>query len=405
MVMNTIPEFNSPEFQHDLHAHYAALREQHPVHRSEFDGHPRYSVLTHDAVQAGLRDPRLLTSGFSPNQIKALNESGRPALAAIAQLERGLLLLKDPPDHTRLRALVSRAFTPRRIARLRQRITQVTDELLDAAEGRGHFDFIEDFAVPLPLIAIADLLGVPVEDRAQFKKWSTDLAKLLDRTQLAAGLLGGAASALEAAEYFRDLFDEKRRAPQDDLMSALVAARDAGDRLDDDELLSTAMLLLGAGHETTTNLLGNGLLCVLRDPAAADSLRTRPELAESAVEELLRFESPIQRTVRRPAEAVEICGRRIPEGAIVDLVLSAANRDPARFAEPDRLDLERADNRHLAFGGGIHFCPGAALARLEAQIALPAVLQRFPGLKLAENEAHWRAGSLLRGVQTLPLSF
>ncbi len=402
--MSTVPDFNSPEFQHDLHANYARLREQHPVHRSEFCGSPRYSVLSYEAVQAGLRDPRLITASLSPNEIESLITSGNPGLAAIARLERGLFLLKDPPDHTRLRGLVARAFTPPRIACLSARIEQVTCELLDAAEARGRLEFVEDFAVPLPTIAIAELLGVPTEDRVRLKRWSSDLFKLLDRT-LQTGFLGAAESAQQAAEYFRLLFEEKRRAPRDDLMSALVAARDQGDRLDDEELLATTLLLLGAGHETTTNLLANAIQALLRDGNAAEQLREHPELAESAVEELLRFESPVQRIVRRTAEAVEIEGCRIPEGEIIDLVLGAANRDPARFREPDRLDLERPDNRHLCFGAGIHFCPGAALARLEAQIAIPAVLRRFPALKLAKAEPSWRAGSLLRGLHALPLAF
>jgi cytochrome P450 len=309
----------------------------------------------------------------------------------------------DPPDHTRIRSLVSKAFTPRRVEKLRARVAELVDELL---HGKGReIDLVRDLAYPLPVIVIAELLGVPAKDRDRFKRWSEELSAILDPLS-AGGRLGRANRAFaDAAHYMRRIFEERRREPRDDLVSALVAAEEAGDRLSEIELLSVTMLILGAGHETTTNLIGNGVLALLRNPAERRRLADEPDLAASAVEELLRYDSPVQLTDRVTTEPMELGGQSIKERKAVVLLLGAANRDPEAFAEPDRLHLARTDNRHVAFGHGIHFCVGAALARLEAQVAIPELLRRYPDMRLAREPRadDWKKSIVLRGLKTLPL--
>jgi cytochrome P450 len=313
------------------------------------------------------------------------------------------LLMVDPPDHTRLRNLVTRAFTPRRIERLRGRIQTMTDDLLDAAEARGDFDFIRDLAYPLPVMVIAELLGAPTGDRERFKRWSDDIAVILDPITTDVPMTQVDASYGEAAAYLRRLFAARREEPRDDLISALVAAEADGDRLSEIELVAICMLLLGAGHETTTNLLGNGVLALLRHPEQRERLQAEPGLVEDAVEELLRYDSPVQITDRVATEDLELHGHRIRSGQVVGLILGAANRDPDQFSDPDCLDLGRTDNRHLAFGHGIHFCLGAALARLEAQIVLRTFLDRFPRFTGDPNQTDYKRSMVLRGLQSFPL--
>jgi cytochrome P450 len=254
------------------------------------------------------------------------------------------------------------------------------------------------------VVVIAEMLGVPAADRERFKSWSDELVALLDPLQAANGLGGAQRAYTELTEYFRGVFAERRRAPQDDLVSAMLAVDESGDVLSETELFSLCMLLLGAGHETTTNLLGNAVLALLRHPAERRRLQDDPSLIATAVEEFLRFDSPIQATDRVATADCEIGGQRIREGEIVAVILGAANRDPARFADPDRLDIGRADNDHLAFGQGVHFCLGAALARLEAQIALPALFRHFPDLDGERQPRKWHRSTVLRGVEGLRLS-
>ncbi len=403
--MTDLADFDSPEFQLDLYANYRRLREEDPVHYHEFNGEPRISLMRFDHVLAAFKDDRFGTIRIPAQILDNLLHSGHRDLTNLARMMSNILIIKDPPDHTRLRGLVSKAFTPRSIEKLRPGIEAIVAELLDAIGGREPMDLIADFAAPLPAIVIAELLGAPTEDRLQLKHWSDDFAPMLDRTLNAAGLLPGAAAATGFTEYFGRIIDQRRAEPRDDLISALVAAKEADDVLSDDELVATCTLILVAGHETTTNLLGNGTLTLLRHPDQLERLRARPEAIPTAVEELLRFESPLQRFVRHLHEDVEVGGTRIPAGTIVDLVIGSANRDPEQFAHPEELDLEREDNRHLAFGVGRHFCLGAKLARLEAEIAFRELLRRFPTLKLSTETPQWRAGSFLRGVHSLPLSF
>jgi cytochrome P450 len=389
-----------PSHRRDPYPGYHRLRRAAPVYF-----HPlfRVHVLSrHAEVSAALKDPRLsvdrtrLAGAEAWNPWEELAEEWRPAI-------RRSLLMLDPPDHTRIRSLVSKAFTPRRVERLRSRVAELVDELL---HGKGaEVDLVRDLAYPLPVIVIAELLGVPAADRDRFKRWSEELSAILDPLS-AGGRLGRANRAFaDAARYMRRIFEERRREPRDDLVSALVAAEEAGDRLSEIELLSVTMLLLGAGHETTTNLIGNGILALLRNPGERRRLAEEPGLAASAVEELLRYDSPVQLTDRVTTGPTEIGGQSIRERRAVVLLLGAANRDPDVFPDPDRLDLGRPDNRHVAFGQGVHFCVGAALARLEAQVAIPELLRRYPDMRLAREPraADWKKSIVLRGLTTLPL--
>src|SRR2546428_6436627 len=318
------------------------------------------------------------------------------------------MLVRDPPDHTRLRSLVNKAFTPRVVEALRPHIQDIVDGLLKNVAGQGSMDLVEDFAYPIPVIVICEMLGVPVEDRERFKEWGLAIARGLDTILLPpdSDVPQRSAAARHAlGEYFRALIAERRASPRGDLLSALIAAEEAGDKLSEDELLATCILLLVAGHETTVNLIGNGTLALLRHPHELRRLRESPGLIASAVEELLRYDGPVQRTARIPSEDVTIGGRTIGKGEMVLPFIGAADRDPAQFPDPDRLDLARTDNRHIAFGWGMHFCLGAPLARVEGQIAIDALVRRLPKLELVTDEPEYRESLTLRGLKTLQVRF
>jgi cytochrome P450 len=289
------------------------------------------------------------------------------------------------------------------VERLRPRIEKLVDELLDAACDRDEFDLIADFAFPLPVTVIAELFGVPAEDAGKLKRWSVPLAQILDGMTRSSKLLEAEAAALEMRDYLRVQFARHRAQPGEDLLDGLLAARDQGDRLSEDELFGACMLLLLAGHETTTHLIGNGVLALLRQRSQWERLCRDPGLAPGAVEECLRFDGPVQFTSRRPSQDVEVFGQRIPEEQEVVLVLAAANRDPARFPDPDRLDIGRRDDAHLSFGQGMHFCLGASLARLEATLAFGALARRLPKLELATDDVRWRPGFAIRALTALPV--
>jgi len=311
--------------------------------------------------------------------------------------------MSDPPQHTRLRRLVNKAFTPRVVDGLRTRIHAVVDELLDAVAARGEMELIHALAYPLPVTVIADMLGIPVADRDRFKHWSDTLAVLLDPLQAAEGLAPTERAFNEIGVYMRPIYAARRQAPRDDLISALVAVEDQGQQLTEIELLSLTMLILGAGHETTTNLIANAVLALLRHPGERRRLQDDPSLIGSAVEEFLRYDSPVQLTDRVATVDCEIAGQPIRRGSVVALLLGAANRDPAHFPEPDRFDVARKDNHHLSFGYGAHFCLGAALARVEAQIAITTLLRRFPDLDGDRAPQHWKRSMVLRGPTSLHL--
>ena len=387
-----------PAFLADPYPTYHRLRGEDPVHLSPLG----FWVLTrYEDVVAALRDPRLAKEAIA-SFIAARFGIAVPVGMGLSMLDR------DPPDHTRLRSLVSKAFTPRVVEGLRPRIQQIVDGLVERALAKGGMDLIEEFAYPIPVIVICEMLGVPVADHERFKGWSLDIARGLDAIMLPPDSVVGMRSGTSRralAEYFRDLIAERRAAPREDLLSALIAAEEAGDTLSEDELLATCILLLVAGHETTVNLIGNGTYALLRHPDELRRLRENPGLIGTAVEELLRYDGPVQRTARIPSEDVTIDGRKIRAGEMVMPFIGAADRDPAQFADPDRLDLARADNRHIAFGWGMHFCLGAPLARVEGQIAIDALVRRFPKLELVTDEPEYRQSLTLRGLKTLPVRF
>lgn len=367
---------------------YRFMREHAPVY--EIPGlHPPYRMLFRyaDAV-AVLRSPAFVREAKNAGRELVVPDSMRP----IRELLSTWMLLRDPPDHTRLRALVSKAFTPRTVERLRGFIEDTARALLDRMAQRGHeSDLLQDFAGPLPVMVIARLLGAPVEDADRFRTWARWIATYLGSWEAAPP--EAARAALEMAEYMRALLKERRRSPKDDLMSALLAAEESESRLSHDEVVGTAAMLLTAGHETTVNLIANGTYALLDNPDALRDLRASlddPDAMALAVEELLRFDSPVQMTARHCREDVEIGGVRFRRGDVAGPVLGSANRDPTQFPEPDRLDLRRRPNEHLAFGHGQHYCVGAGLARLEGQIAIRELLRRFPTLSLVEEPRYVR---------------
>ncbi|MET0852959.1 MAG: cytochrome P450 [Candidatus Rokuibacteriota bacterium] len=386
-----------PEFVANPYPTYHRLRAQDPVHRSPLG----FWVLTrYEDVVASLRDPRFGKEAIASYIAARLGYA--PPGIGLSMLDR------DPPDHTRLRGLVSKAFTPRVVDGLRPHIQDIVNGLLDRVQGAGAMDLIEDFAYPLPVIVICEMLGVPVADRDRFKGWGLDIARGLDGILLPPDsdvAKRSIASRQALAEYFRELLAERRQSPRDDMLSGLIAAEEAGDKLNENELLATCILLLVAGHETTVNLIGNGSLALLRHPAELRRLRENPSLIGSAVEELLRYDGPVQRTARVPSEDVTVGGKTIEKGEMVMPFIGAADRDPAQFPEPDRLDITRGDNRHIAFGWGIHFCLGAPLARIEGATAINTLVQRMPKLALATDKPEHRQSLTLRGLSALPVTF
>ena len=388
------------EFRSDPYPRLAELRSREPVY---FSPVLRGWVLTRYAdVARVLRDPRFSVDRTQISLGRVLNPF-RAISPEFGELIKSTLLMLDPPAHTRIRTLVNKAFTPRMVEVLRPRIQEIINGLLDHVEERGEMDLIRDLAFPLPLIVIAEMLGVPAEDRASFRRWSNDLTALLDPLSSPGGLSGAQAAFEEIAPYFKRILAERRREPRADLISALAAVEGGEGRLDETELLALCLLILGAGHETTVNLIGNSVAALLRNPGERKRLQEEPSLLPTAVEEFLRYDSPVQITDRLATEDVEIGGRQIRKGQLVGLLLGAANRDPEQFPLPDRLDVERRENRHLAFGHGVHFCLGAPLARTEAQLAIGTLLRRFPHLDGPEPE-HWRPSIVLRGPVSLPLS-
>jgi pimeloyl-[acyl-carrier protein] synthase len=387
-----------PEFLADPYPTYHRLRAEDPVHYSPLG----FWVLTrYEDVAAVLRDARFIKEPLA-------------ALVAArfgAEVPRGVglsMLDRDPPDHTRLRGLVSKAFTPRVVEGLRPRIQEIVDGLIARAEAAGSMDLIEEFAYPIPVNVICEMMGVPVQDHERFKGWSLDIARGLDSIWLPpdSEIPRRSAAARHAiSDYFRELIAQRRASPRSDLLSALIAAEEAGDKLNEEELLATCILILIAGHETTVNLIGNGVLALLRNPEELRRLRATPGLITTAVEELLRYDGPVQRTARVASDDVTIGGHTIRKGEMVMPFIGAADRDPAHFPEPDRLDLSRADNRHIAFGWGIHFCLGAPLARVEGQIAINTLVRRLPRLAFVSDTVEYRQSLTLRGLKALPVKF
>lgn len=357
---------------------------------------------SHATVLTVLRSPDWTSDARTAIDAGAMM-AGRPIPEEASELLSKILLFMDGPDHVRLRRLVSKAFTPRSVEQLRPRMVALTEDLLAPLREAGQFDVIDDLAFPLPVTVICELLGIPAQDRDLFRQQTGALAVLLDRAVTDEQLGQAAGAALLFAAYLVPLFEERRRAPQVDLISRLVAAEDEGDQLGADELLITVVLLLAAGHETTMNLIGNGFLALLQHPDQLALLRARPDLMPTAVEELLRYDSPVRLTVRTARVDTILEVRSLQAGDQVIALLHAANHDPTVFESPHRLDITRDARHHVSLGGGAHYCLGANLARAEAQVALTA-LTALPGLELATEEPVWRPLHALHGLVSLPVT-
>jgi cytochrome P450 len=382
---------------------YTALHDSSPVLEM-----PMFSgcvFVRHRDVRTILHDQRFSADRTRSTFLGALAAAGQLPLDPNQNVFGRTLLGLDPPDHTRLRRLVSKAFTPLRVESLEPRVVELTDDLLNAFPHDGDVDLMTSFAQPLPVLVISELLGLPVSDRDRLKRWSDGVALLLDPFPAPEAVAVFEKSVAELDVYMRAQFEMRRRDSTADLIGALVAARDGDDALSDDELFSMVVLLLAAGHETTTNLLGNAVVALTRHPDQRPYLDQGPEVVANAVEELLRFDPPVQRTSRVATVPVEVGGAELAAGDLAFLVLAAANRDPAVFESPERLDLGRANARdHLSFGHGIHHCLGAPLARLEARVGLSRLYRRFPRLEADLEAVSWRSSIVLRGPERLPVA-
>jgi cytochrome P450 len=388
-----------PELRSDPFPRFRALREQHPIVWDDSVPGGVWVVSRYADVNRGLRDPRL--SGDRMPLFRLVLRDTDDARAFDDSMQRWLLNL-EAPRHTKLRALVSKAFGPRIVEALRPRIAAIANELLDAVEPNGGMDVMRDFALPLPVTIITELLGLPLADVQALRQWSADIAYFFGAMR---GVKRAMASDAEFRAYLHAMVAERQARPGADLLSALVTTEVDGEKLDEGDVVSTCILLFIAGHETTTNLIGNGLLALLEHPDQLALVREDPGLVPGAIEELLRFTSITPFVGRVAREDVELGGRTIEKGQFVILVLGGANRDPDVFTDPDRLDVRRADNRHLAFGMGMHYCLGAPLARTEGAIALETLLRRWPKLRLGPDAPAWQANVGLRGLTTFPVTF
>ena len=399
-----------PEVIANPYPSYQELQTRDPVHWNE--GLQAWTLTRYADVLEVLRDQRLSVDRMSRFG-GGLPEPMQEAMAPIIRIFSNMMLMSDPPNHTRLRSLANKAFTPRVVEAIRAHIQAIVDQSLDAVESTGRMDVIGDLAYPLPATVIAEMLGVALEDRDQFKKWSGDLAMFLGDIRRAAEHVEVAQrSALQMIDYLTGIIRECRQNPRDDLISALVAAEEQGDSFSEEELFAMFVLLQVGGHETTTNLIGNGLLALLQNPEQMQQLKDNPSLIQTAVEEFVRYHSPVQITSRIALEDMELGGKGISKGQMMSAYLGAANRDPAQFPDPERLDITRQENRHVGFGFGPHFCLGAALARLEGQIAIGTVLRRMPELRLEPplsggrlEDFPWRQNPIFHGLESLPVVF
>ena len=397
----TVPNLASPEFKANPYPFYARLRAEAPIFRTTLPSRePAWLVTRYDDAVALLKDDRLAKdrrNAIAPG-------SKAPWVPAMLRPLAQNMLDLDAPDHTRLRGLVHKAFTARLIERLRERIQELCDDLLTAAQRRGQLDLIHDYAVPVPATIIAELLGVPVADRERFHAWSTRMVS----TATPADMVRLLPTLWQFLRYLRRLIALRRADPRDDLTSALIAAEEAGDTLSEDELLAMIVILLIAGHETTINLIGSGTLALLEHPGQLERLRNDAALIKPAVEELARFTSPVELATERYARVdIPIHDVAIPRSEKVLVVLGSANRDERQFANPDVLDITREPNKHLAFGQGAHYCLGSPLARMEGQIAIGTLIERLPALRLVRQpaELRWNKGLFVRGLTQLPLAF
>src|SRR5215472_6316592 len=389
-----------PETLADPYPLYRRLRSEDPVHWDPF---------LHAWVATRYADVVRVLHDFSADRTptpEQLTEMGLSRLNPIAAVMVKQMLFLDPPTHTRLRSLAASAFTPGRVERLRSHIQEIADKLIDAVVDKGQMDVIADFAAQLPAIVTAEMLGVPISDHLQLKDWSADFAEMLGNFQHNPDRVPRVLRSVEdMLEYFRTTVRELRVRPREGLVNWLLTAEINGDRLSEEEVIANVIVTMVGGQETTTNLIGNGLLTLLRNPEKMQWLRNHPSLMQAAVEELLRYESPSQHTARMATYNLELGNRKIRKRQAVIAVMGAANRDPERFPDPDVLDLTRTDNRHVAFGWAAHFCFGAALARIEGQISFATILRRLPHLNLQPAPLSWRPNLGLRGLIALPVTF
>ena len=402
-AMSVLEAMKDPAVRADPYPFYTAVQSAGRLVETPFGG---FILTRHADVFSVLRDAR-----FSSN---SRHQAGYPQFVELAkqvglgdarELFERVMLFADPPDHTRLRRIVNKAFTARAVEEMRPRIAAIVDRMLDGVAADGGADLVEALAFPLPVTVISEMLGVPLEDHELLRAWTAEAVKALDPSDDIMALFPAAQAMREMRVYFDDLVERRRDDAGTDLLSALIAAEDEGERLSREELLDTAILLYGAGHETTVNLISGGALNLLRHPAELRRLRDDPSLITSAVEELLRFGPPVQLTARIATADVELADQPVSQGTEVVALIAAANRDPDVFDDPERLDIGRPDNRHLSFGGGIHHCLGAPLARIEAQEALGGLVRRFPGLALAEDEIEWKPTTTIRGPARLRLEW
>ncbi len=403
MTTTIQPNIVSAEFKANPFTFLAQLRTSQPVYQTALpDKTPVWLITRYADVAALLKDERFVKNrrtAMTPEQLRKM-----PWVPPMFRpLERNMLDL-DAPDHTRLRALVHKAFTPSLVGKMRERVQTLAEELLDRVMSNGEMDLIKDYALPLPMTIITEILGVPARDHHKFHKWSKAVVALTSPK----ATLRVIPNVWMFIRYLRQFFKLRRRDPRDDLATALIQAEEAGDKLSEDELLAMVFLLLIAGHETTVNLIGNGMLALLENPDAMNRLRRDQTLIKTAVEELLRYTSPVLMSTERYArEDLNLHGVTIPRGGMTLGVIGSANRDESVFENPDELDITREPNKHLAFGHGIHFCLGAPLARLEGEIAINTLLRRMPNLRLCgtTESLRWRPSMILRGLESLPVSF
>ena len=402
---NAKPDFLSATFKANPYPFYAHLREHAPVCPGpKMRGHQTWLVTRYDDVARVLKDGAAFAkdsrNAWTPEQLRKT-----PWIPPVFGAVANNLLSLDPPEHTRLRALVHKAFTPGTVERVRGETERLAHELIDEMEAKGGtLDLIEHFALPLPMTIIGRILGVPEQDNAKFHRWTQAIVALGSGRHALLKI----PSVLRFMRYLRKLIRRRAAAPQDDLISALVLARAEDDRLTEDEVLAMTLLLLSAGHETTVNLLASGTLALLEHPEQWHRLRAEPPLIKSGVEELLRFVTPAETSTERFArDDVEVAGTVIPKGALVFGVIASANRDPRRFTDPEVVDVARQDNKHLAFGQGVHYCVGAPLSRLEGQVGFAALTERLPELRLGgpPEKLKWRSSIVLRGLESLPVTF
>ena len=399
------PDITSPEFKATAYAFYAELRRNAPVFRAKLpDGQTAWLIARYDDVNRALKDERIFKDKRKLSKRSGITRL--PGFLRSLEAIEGNMLDVDPPDHRRLRGLVHKAFTPRRVEEIAGRVERLADELLGKLSGEESVDLLREYALPIPSTIISEMLGIPAGDQVRFHRWSSDIVAASAGKSLL-HVLPSLLSLFRFIRYLKKVIARKSADPADDLISALVEAEEQSDRLSRDEVLAMVFLLVVAGHETTVNLIGNGTLALLQNPRELERLRAEPALYPSAVEELLRFYSPVEvATERYASEPLEIAGVEIPAHELVCPLLASANRDESCFERGDELDVGRAPNPHLAFGDGIHFCLGAPLARLEGRIALEKLHGRFPDLGLAvpPDRLRWKRGLHLRGLEALPVS-